>query len=70
LCRWGVSDGFAEVFARAYQAGGGVLPDGWPAWVEGYDAANLVGLLEGVAPDSQRAHDVKERLARWVSLAG
>jgi len=67
LFRWGTSDGFREVFARAYSAAGGVLPTGWHTWADAFDGVNLVGLLHDVPPGSQRARDLVARLSLWVA---
>ena len=66
LLRWDPPATFVSAFAESYRAEGGELPDGWQRSAEVFDLFNLVGLLGGAAPDSQRSHDVRRRMAQTV----
>lgn len=67
LIRWGVPEGWADAFARAYGAEGGTLPEAWTALAETLDLVNLAGLLDGSEDRSRRQEDVQGRIQQTLS---
>jgi len=63
LLRWSPGPEFVAAFAGAYRESA-PLPEGFERWGAAFDLFNLVGLLDGVEPETRRAIDVRGRILR------
>lgn len=65
ILRWGPGPEFVAAFAGAYRMHA-PLPEEFERWAEVFDLFNLIGLLDGVEPNSRRAIDVRDRILRAI----
>lgn len=70
LLRWSQPEPFLDAFEASYQRHGGSLPAQWRRLASTFDLVNLVDLLSGSAPGSQRALDLCTRIEETLDELG